>query len=73
MGTFIEQALDSLVGKKCKFETTDGSIRTEKVVAIDYQKMEIAGKETVLPVSIRFDHQGYDGVELRIVKKIRLA
>lgn len=73
MGTFIEQALDSLVGKKCKFETTDGSIRNEKVVAINYQEMEIAGEKTVLPVSICFDNFDYDGIELRIVKKISLA
>lgn len=70
MSDFIEPALEKLVGRKCKFETRDGSVRTEKVVAVQYMQLEIGGVEVDLPITLFFDPQGLDGVELRIVKSI---
>lgn len=70
MTDFLEPSLLNLVGKRCKFETRDGAIRTEKVVSVECIQLEINGVELDLPVTILFDEMGYDGIELRIAKRI---
>lgn len=67
---YLEELIEELIGKNCRIETTDGSIRTEKVAGFQCQDMEMAGQKTKYPIVLHFDERGLDGVEMRIVKSV---
>lgn len=73
MGTNINDALDSLVGKRCGFETRDGTIRTETVTSVKNQPIMLDGGVTAkYPVTIHFGHGEIDGVEVVSLKAIKV-
>lgn len=76
MGTFIELELEKLIGKKCKIETTDGSIRTETVHSVESKDILFtkgAGVERVpYPRTLFFDKGEIDGVDVAIIKSVEV-
>jgi hypothetical protein len=67
---------NELVGKRCRIETTDGSIRTERIVSVKSQTIafdsDTGACDVEYPVTLFFDHGEIDGVELRIVKSVEV-
>ena len=60
-----------MMGKRCRIETIDGSIRYEKVTSIGSRKIQIRGGETIeYPEVLYFDHREGDGVDLRILLSV---
>jgi hypothetical protein len=72
----MEELMKELVGKRCRIETTDGSIRTETIVSVKSQTIALdseTGACTVqYPVTLFFDYGEIDGAELRIIKSIEV-
>lgn len=68
---FIEDALAELIGKRIQIESTDGSIRKEKLLSIRWHRLAI-GNETVseYPFTLFFDPGEIDGMEVAVIKRI---
>ena len=68
---YIEDAMEELMNKRCRIETTDGSIRHEVVRSAKYLEIKIGDEQvTRYPTALFFDGGEVDGVELSIVKRI---
>jgi hypothetical protein len=70
------ELIQQIKGRRCRIETTEGGIRTEKVVRIGTQTVRIQGlgaeQLAYIPHTIFFDEGEVDGAELRVVKSIRV-
>lgn len=73
MGSFIETVIEELFGKKCRVETTDGSVRVEVIMSAEWKSIKVGGGSARYPVALFFDKGEIDGVELRIVKSIEVV
>lgn len=70
---YIEDAVERLIGKRCRIETHDGSVRYEKINSVRFMPIEF-GKDAVakFPFTLFFDSGEVDGVELNIVRSIEV-
>jgi hypothetical protein len=70
--------LNKLIGKVCRIETAEGSVRTERVARIGTRKVslwwpKINGPVVVsIPHSLFYDEGEVDGVELSMVTGIQV-
>jgi hypothetical protein len=73
MGSGIVEYLDSLIGKKCAFETRESTIRTEVVTGIEKLTIQIGDHDNIFfPKTVFFSPGESDGIEVAAIKKIRI-
>lgn len=70
---YIEDALNDLIGKRLQIESTDGSIRKEKLHSIRWHKLTIGDDQTTeYPFTLFFDPGEVDGMEVSVVRCIHI-
>lgn len=72
----VDDMIGAVLNKKCRLETTDGSIRVENVIGADTRTIMVGlrGEEQDIeyPVTLFFDHAHVDGVELHTLRSIEV-
>lgn len=73
MGMDIETLITKVIGKRCRIETVDGSVRHEKVWGVKRKAIKVGKEEAATyPQTLFFDEGASDGVDLHILASIRL-
>lgn len=75
MAANIDELVEMIMHKRCRLETTDGSIRIENVMGMECLHIDVFGDETDLisyPTMIYFDEGQVDGVDLRVLRSIEV-
>lgn len=73
MGDYLESVLEKLLGKRCRIETTDGSIWHETIHSIGFKEFscpEAAGGKVNYPTILYYDDRKVEGIELSILHSI---
>lgn len=70
MAQQLEKALEAVVGKTCRIETTDGSVRNETIYSVKSRQIVTSEGEVAYPVTLYFDANEIDGVDLHILKSL---
>lgn len=72
----IFDMIEAMMGKRCRLETTDGSVRVESVVSVDYRKIDLKADgdevEVEYPVTLFFDEGQVDGVDFHTLRSLEV-
>lgn len=77
MGEYVENILEALVGRRCRIETTDGTVRFEPIHSIGYKefKCPLSRRDNGCaryPFVLYYDEREAEGIELAILHSIEI-
>jgi hypothetical protein len=68
----IVDLVSQAVGRICKMETMEGSVRTERVLSVSFHEIRWGDEIVSLPKVLYFDATQNDGIDLAILRNIEI-